>query len=158
MKKEYLFVLALGLIGLAYGIDYISGMVTMGIKSPYEFLNTAVLTKYPLTAVGVFSRSLGLMLSVWLVASLVPRMYFVKAAVKFVLAGLCELYAIQQMATGMRTTSVQWTLSLAFAGLLLVLPIVVSLIKGSILLVVDDAGEVDTSEAESKSEGVLDTE
>lgn len=64
--------------------------------------------------------------------SLFGKLFFAKAISSFLLAALLNLFAIQQIATNTRTVTLQWNLSLAFAGLALLLPTVIYLIIGLI--------------------------
>lgn len=130
MKKEYLFIFAVSLLIFTYVVDSISGSVNLTIKNPYAFLDTIIMSKFPLTVVGVFTRSLGILISILLLLSLADKLYFVKAITTFLLATLFNLFAIQQIATGTRTVTIQWTLSLAFAGLALLLPALIYTLRG----------------------------
>lgn len=128
MKKEYILIFTVSLFLLSYVIDYISGPVSIVLKNPFAFLDPLVMSKFPLTAVGVFTRSLGILLSIILFWSLFKQIYLVKSVSTFFLAVLFELFAIQQIATGMRTVTLQWSLSLAFAGITMILPSIIYLI------------------------------
>lgn len=128
MKKEYLLIFSASLLILAYVIDFISGPVSLTIKNPFIFLQSAVISKFPLTAVGVFARATGIFVGVILIWSSFNKLYLVKSLGTFFLAVLFNLFAIQQVATGTRTVTIQWILSLAYAGVLLILPSIIYLI------------------------------
>jgi hypothetical protein len=130
MKKEYLFIFAVSLLILAYVIDSISGPVKITLRNPYQFLDQIVISRFPLTAVGILARSLGLFISTILILSLINKMFFLKATTTFFLAIVFNLFAIQQIATNTRTVTIQWTLSLAYSGIVLLLPALIYLIKG----------------------------
>ncbi|HCU55591.1 hypothetical protein A2574_02550 [Candidatus Shapirobacteria bacterium RIFOXYD1_FULL_38_32] len=132
MKKEYLFIFTFALIVLAHAIDSISGPIALTVKNPYQFLNSPLMSQYPLTTFGIFSRTIGLFLLVWLVLSFISGFNFQKAISLFVIFILSNLYAIQQLATGMKITTVQWTISIAFASTLLLIPLIYYLITGII--------------------------
>lgn len=132
MKKEYLFIFAVSLLILAYVIDSISGPVKMTLKNPYQFLDQIIISHFPLTAVGILARSLGIFVGIVLILSLINKMFFFKATSIFFIAIIFNLFAIQQIATNTRTISIQWILSLAYSGLALLLPALVYLIKGFI--------------------------
>lgn len=142
MKKEYIIGTIGVLLFLSYGIDYISGNVNLPIKNPYDFVSPMVLGRYPLTAVGVALRGLGLGLTVWFLVSVFEKKYFFKLVLLLVIGLISQLYAVQQLATGMRTTTVQWTLSLAYGGLFLILPAVIFLIKGVVDFFVEDVDKI----------------
>jgi hypothetical protein len=127
MKKEYLIVTTVGLFALAYALDYFAGPVTIPAKNP--FIIGQLISLYPFSYVGIGSRAIAIMLSTALILS-VAESGLTKAIVGFFLAGLFELYAIQQLATLAKVTTTQWTLSFAYGGLLMAFPIVYFLISG----------------------------
>ncbi|MEK7522129.1 MAG: hypothetical protein AAB788_04205 [Patescibacteria group bacterium] len=132
MKKEYFLVAAFAFFGLAYVLDYFAGPISFALATPLTFLTKSYLNSYPLTAFAVAIRALGIFISLLLLFSVIEKQYFVKAFTIFVLAILSELYAIQQIATGMRTTSIQWTLSISYAGMILVTSIIFYIVAGII--------------------------
>lgn len=132
MKKEYIVVIATAFFILAYVLDQLSGSVVLPISSPLGFLTENYLRQFPLTAFAIAIRSIALMATVLLVLSFIEHAYFSKAAALFILGILSELYAIQQLATGMRFTNVQWTLSISYAGILLVPALILFIIGGLI--------------------------
>jgi hypothetical protein len=154
MKKEYIFIFAFVLIVLAYAIDSISGPIALTVKNPYQFLNSPLISKFPLTSLGIFSRTIGLFLLVWLSLSFISGFNFQKAIALFVVFVLSNLYAIQQLATGMKITTVQWTISIAYASSLLLIPLVYYLIKSTTAVVVKKISpqNSETSTEENKKE------
>jgi hypothetical protein len=132
MKKEYFLIFCVSLLILSYVIDYISGPFAVSLKNPYLFLNQNILASFPLTAVGVFARSLGIFIAIILILSLINKMFFFKTITTFLIAVLFNLFSIQQIATNTRTVTLQWSLSLAFSGLILILPALIYLIQGFI--------------------------
>lgn len=123
---------ALAFFGLAYILDYFAGPISFALTTPLTFLTKSYLNSYPLTAFAVMIRALGIFISLLLLFSVIEKQYFVKAFTIFVISVLVELYAVQQIATGMRTTSIQWTLSISYAGMILVTAIVYFIIAGII--------------------------
>lgn len=130
MKKEYFLGIAFGFFILATILDYIAGPVFFTISNPFNFFTQFYLNQYPLTAVALALRSISIFLFVSLAVSLIEKNYFGKAIALFIIGVLAILYAIQQVKTGMRTTSLQLTLSIAHASLLLSLTIIYNLILG----------------------------
>lgn len=131
MKKEIAFVVALCLFAIAWGLDFVAGPVSLlKVKDPIEFFSNPVISKYPLTAVAVSLRSLAIFLSLILILSLFEKKQFVKAAVILFIAGVFELYAIQQLATGAKTTPIQWTLSFAYAGIMSPIALIYYILSG----------------------------
>lgn len=156
MKKEYIFIFAFVLIALAQGIDSISGAIALTVKNPYQFLNSPLMSQYPLTTFGIFSRTIGLFLLVWLLLSFISGFNFQKAISLFVVFVLSNLYAIQQLATGMKITTVQWTISIAYTSSLLLIPLVYYFIKGSTSVVAQKVSfrnsEIPIEESKEKKE------
>ena len=152
MKKEYIFIFAFVLIVLAYAIDSISGPIALTVKNPYQFLSSPLMSRFPLTTFGIFSRTIGLFLLVWLLLSFIGGFNFQKAIGLFVIFVLSNLYAIQQLATGMKITTVQWTISIAYASSLLLIPLVYYLIKSATTVVVKKDSETPVEESEEKEE------
>lgn len=132
MKKEYFIITAIAFFALAYVLDYFAGPISLSLTNPLIFLTKSYLNNYPLTAFAVAVRSLGIFISLVLLASVIDKQYFVKAFTFFVIAVLSELYAVQQLATGMRTTSLQWTLSISYAGINMVAAIAYYTVVGVI--------------------------
>jgi len=130
MKKEYFFIFAVALLIFAYVVDSISGPINLVVKNPYAFLNSDIISLFPLTTVGVLARSFGIFIGLLVILSLLEKLFFAKAIGIFLLAAVFNLFAIQQIATNTRTVTIQWTLSLAYAGLALLLPALIYMIRG----------------------------
>jgi hypothetical protein len=75
--------------------------------------------------VGIACRSFGIFISTVLFWSLFEKIYIVKSVVTLLLSALMELFAIQQIATGMRTVTLQWTLSLSYSGIILLTLVII---------------------------------
>jgi hypothetical protein len=129
-KKENLFIFTAGLLILAYVLDYFAGPVHFTVKNHIAFLAPSFISKFPLTAVAVGIRTFGILLGVILLVSLIQNKFFAKAIGLFCLGALVELYTIQQLATGSRMTPTQWTLSLGYFGILLIVPIIFYILRG----------------------------
>ena len=130
MKKENTLLITAGFFILAYVLDYFAGPVSITVKNHLAFLAPSVISKYPFTAIAIAIRTLGILLGVLLLVSSIKEKYLAKAAGLFCLGALVELYTIQQLATGSRMTPIQWTLSLGFFGILLIIPIAYYIIRG----------------------------
>lgn len=122
MKKEYLIITAVSAFILSYGIDIASGVQNLPIRQPYSFLEPKVLATFPFTAVSIGLKTMGFTLSMLLLMSSFEKKYLAKAVSLFFIGALMNLYAVQQMATGMRLIPIEWTLSLAYAGTALIIP------------------------------------
>lgn len=133
MKKEYFLMIVIGFFVLASVLDYLAGPVFISLTNPFVFFTKLYLDQYPLTAVAVGLRAIAIFLTLGLGFSLIEKNYFLKSIVLFVISVLSILYSIQQIKTGMRTTPLQWTLSIAYAALLLSILIVYNIIVGLIV-------------------------
>lgn len=132
MKKEYTAAVAISLFLFAYVLEALAGQVTFpAFTSPFAFLNPAVLNKYPFTATAIAIRTAAIVISIVLVLSFAEIKKHLKAVIVFVLGVLFELYAIQQIATGMTVTPLEWTLSFAYAAVLLIPIVIFFLIAGA---------------------------
>ena len=130
MKKEYFVVIAIAFFIFAYVLDWISGPFNITLRNPYQFLSEDVFLRYPFTAVSIAIRTVALLISVLVCVLLLQKKYLQKGIFLLILSALAQLYAIQQIATGMLLLSLQWILSLAFAGLTIIVPGVMFFVIG----------------------------
>lgn len=130
MKKEISGAIGLGLLLLAYAIDYLAGPVKILIRSQLVFLRPEILSLYPFTAAAIFIRTLGIVIVVLVLFSLVNRQYFAKAGILLFLCVMAELYGFQQIPASFKLISIQWTLSIAYAGFIAVIPVVFFILMG----------------------------
>lgn len=129
-KEVWLVVATVGFL-LSWLIDRLAGPISMNIGSPIVFLTSPVLLHtYPLTATAIIVRTFALFVSTMLIFSIVERKYFTKAIILFFIGMLAEFFAIQQLATGFRVTTIQWTLSIAYGAFSLVLGIMIMILMG----------------------------
>lgn len=131
LGKEVWLVIAVVAFLLSWLIDRLAGPVSIVVGSPIAFLTSPILLHlYPFTATAIIIRTLALFVSAMLVISLFSGKFFLKATVLFFVGLLAEFFAIQQLATGFRVTTIQWTLSIAYASLALAIGIVWMILMG----------------------------
>ncbi|OGY24618.1 MAG: hypothetical protein A2172_03880 [Candidatus Woykebacteria bacterium RBG_13_40_15] len=131
LGKEVWLVVAAVMFLLSYLIDRLAGPVNISVKAPIAFLTSSfMLRTYPFTAAAIIIRSLAIFVSSMLIISLFERKYFSKAIFLLLAGVLAEFFALQQLATGFRVTTIQWTLSIAYGSLTLVLGIAWLILKG----------------------------
>lgn len=112
-------------------IDSITGPISIMFNNPIAFLTSKIiLQKYPFTATGIVIRTFALFVSSMLAMSLIKQKYFTKALALFLVGLVAEFYAIQQLATGYHLTTIQWTLSIAYASLTLIIGIFYLILMG----------------------------
>lgn len=136
MKKEYVLGAILGLFVFGYVLDYLAGPLPLTINSPYAFFSPVLLTQYPFTAVSILIKTIAIAGVALLIFSFFEKQYFVKAIVLFCIAGLFELYAIQQLRSGSMMIPLEWVLALTSSGLVLLIPTVTFLILGIVYLLI----------------------
>ncbi|MBI5126897.1 hypothetical protein HZA76_00360 [Candidatus Roizmanbacteria bacterium] len=137
MKKEYSAVAILGLFILAYVFDSVAGPVTILLKSPFDYVNPDLLSRYPFTTVSIMIRTVALFSSVLLIFSFFQKKLLTKGLIIFFIAAMFVLYAIQELATGLEFIPIQWTMALTWTGLLLVIPSFIFIFLGLIYVAID---------------------
>lgn len=137
MKKEFIAIGILGLFILGYVLDYVAGPISIVIKSPLEFLDPTVLSRFPFTTVSIGIKTLALFSAIILIFSFAKKKFLLKSVLILFVAALFELYSIQQLATGMMIIPIQWTLTLSSTGLLLLIPAVIYFLIGIIHLLIN---------------------
>lgn len=130
MKKDYFWFTILGLLIFGYVLDRIAGPINLGIKNPYLFLTNTTLMTYPFTAVSIAAKAIALAGLFTMGMSYFSKAHFVKATILFFLAALGQLYTIQQLATHGKVTPIEWTLAIAFSGVLLLPIIIIHILQG----------------------------
>jgi hypothetical protein len=136
MKKEYFAGAILGLFVFGYVLDYFAGPLRLTLTSPYAFFTSELLNQYPFTAVSILIKTIAVAAGFVLIFSFFERQYFVKAVVLFCVAGLFELYAIQQVRSGAMMIPLQWILALTASGVVLLIPTLIFLILGIVYLLI----------------------
>lgn len=124
MKQEYVLVLIVGLFIAAYALEAIVQPLGIDLKTPYHFLDPKTLATYPFTTTVIVVRGIAIFLSPLWLMSFINKTYSLKSSVTFVLAGLSQLYVLQELATGNRILPLEWALSISLAGLCLVVPMI----------------------------------
>jgi len=156
MKKEIVFVIAAILFLFAYILDYFAGPLNLNITSPLVFLDLKYFNLYPMTFVAVSIRTTALIISTALLLSAIEKKYGTKILVCFFLAFVAEIYAFQQLATGMKFTPVLWTLAISFAGAGLIIPIIFYIFAGiTNFLIPPQKSQIDKEKINDSSSSVL---
>jgi len=119
MKQEYWIVLVIGLLIAAYVLEAIVQPLGLDLATPYHYIVSTNLTTYPLTTTLIVVRAIALIISPIWVMTFIEKRYGLKAGVSLVLAGVSQLYVLQELATGSQILPLEWSLSIALAGLAL---------------------------------------
>lgn len=132
MKKEYTLVFIAGLFILAYVLDAVVNPLSVDLATPYHYLDPQYLTQYPFTTASIAIKALGLFITPLWLLSFMDGKHMAKGSILLVLAGLMQLYALQEVTTGAQLVPLEWSLSLSVAGVVLLLPAILHLIRGGI--------------------------
>lgn len=130
MKKEYTLAFIGGLFLLAYVLEAVVNPLQEVFPTPYHFLNPTFLARFPFTTAIIAIRSLAIFLSPLWIFSFIDRQHLPKGITLLILAGLMQLYAIQDVATRAQVVPLEWALSLAVAGAALLIPSVWYFLRG----------------------------
>jgi len=137
MKKEHIAAIILGLFLLGYIFDYVSGPVNIVLKSPFDYINPDLLSRYPFTTVSIIIKTIALFSTFMLLLSFFQKKLLEKGIGLLFVAAMFILYSIQQLATGLNLIPIQWTMALTWTGILLIPPSIILIILGIIFLIID---------------------
>jgi len=135
MKKELILSTAIAFFVIAYVLDQLVPPIPITAANPYAFINSTLLSTYPLSAFSIILKTAGIWVSILVAISTIENKYFAKATFLFLLAAISQLYSIQQFTAKIMAIPIDWTLAVSFAGLFLTLPIVWFLARGLLHLV-----------------------
>ena len=130
MKKEYTLALIGGLFLLSYVLEAVINPLTLNLATPYDYLQPQYLTRYPFTSAIIFIRALAIFLTPVFLISFLPQAWFAKGVGLLILAGLLQLYSLQTVLNQTAVVPLEWALSLAIAGMALLLPTTYYLLRG----------------------------
>lgn len=130
MKKEHLFLVAIGLFILSYVLDAIVNPLTLSLPSPYHFFTPETLSKYPFTSTTILMKTTAAVLVVILTSSVLGIGRMAKGASMLVVSALMQLYALQDVVSGAQVLPLEWSLALTLSGLVLLLPALFYLVAG----------------------------
>ena len=131
-KQEYMLVIIVGLFLLSYILDAVVNPLTVPLTTPYHFITLENITTYPFTTASIAIRALGMFILPLWIFGFFKGGYPAKGGISLVLAGLMQLYAIQEVATGARLVPLEWSLSLSVAGIALLLPTMWYFVRGGL--------------------------
>lgn len=86
--------------------------------------------EYPFTTATVIIRGISLVLAPVFLLSFIPKGYFAKLGILLVVSALAQLYSLQGVASNTTLMPLEWSLSLTFAGVCALLPIIIYALKG----------------------------
>lgn len=129
IAKEYQLLIIVGLFIFAYILEALVNPLQIKLASPYTYLAPAYFLKYPFTSAVILIKSIAIFWTPLLLLSFIKKAYVAKASILLVLAGLLQLYTLQEIATGAQVMPLEWSLALSLGGMLLILPTLIYFIK-----------------------------
>ena len=160
MKQEYTIILIIGLFIASYVLEAIVQPLSLSLATPYHYLSIENLTTYPFSTTVIIVRAIGIFLApIWLM-SFFEKGYTTKAAIILVLAGLSQLYVLQELATGQQILPLEWSLAVSLAGLALVPMIPIFFLRSVLAKAHQSLTKEDNNEVgkESEQNGEKDSE
>lgn len=131
MKKEYTLIFIVGLFLLAYVLDTVVEPLTTVLASPYAYISSDIFSQYPFTGASIVIKAVGIFLTPLFLLSFMEKQYVVKGLILLIVAGLTQLYGIQELTTGAKLLPIEWTVSLALGGAALLVPMIFYFIRGT---------------------------
>lgn len=132
MKKEYTLIFIVGLFLLAYVLDTVVEPLTTVLVSPYAYISSDIFSQYPFTGASIVIKAVGIFLTPLFLLSFMEKQYVVKGLILLIVAGLTQLYGIQELTTGAKLLPIEWTVSLALGGAALLVPMIFYFIRGTV--------------------------
>ena len=149
IAKEYQLLIIGGLFLLAYVLEALVNPLTIKLATPYSYLSPLNLFKYPFTTAVIAIKSVALFWTPLLLLSFINKAYAAKGSILLVLAGLLQLYSLQEIATGAQVIPLEWSLAFSVAGLLLLIPTIIFFIRHGVSGVQNKIHAVPTNPNES---------
>jgi len=132
MKQEYWLALIIGLIIFAYVLDFVVNPLQITLVTPYHYFISESLSIYPFTTTSIVIKAIALFITPLLLLSFAGFSKLIKGIIVFIFAGLLQLYALQDVATGSLTVPLEWSLAFTLAGVLLIIPSIIYVLWGMI--------------------------
>ena len=130
MKREHILFFSVGLFILAYVLDAVVNPLSITLATPYHFFTADIFSQYAFTTTSIIIKAIALLSSIIIFLSYTELNRFVKSIILLGLSGLMQLYALQDVATSSQILPLEWSLSFALAGLLLIIPMVIYFLLG----------------------------
>lgn len=130
MKHEYILIIIAGLLIFAYVLDAVVNPLKLRLATPYHFFDPDILSKYTFTTTSIIIKSIALIMTPLWFLSFLHLSKLTKGAILFVLAALIQLYALQDVASNSKVIPLEWSISLALTGAILLIPSILYIIIG----------------------------
>ncbi len=85
---------------------------------------------YPFTTATIAIRAIALFMTPTWLFSFIKKAHMAKGVTFLILSVLVQLYSLQEVVTGTTLVPLEWSLSLSFAGLILLIPTLIHIMTG----------------------------
>lgn len=130
IPKEYMLLIIVGLYLVAYVLEATVDPLALDLATPYQYLSPTLYSQYPFSSAVIAIRALAVFLTPTFLLSFIKGGWLGKGGTLLIVAGLAQLYALQELVSGTTLLPLEWSLSLAFGSAALALPAVINLIIG----------------------------
>src|SRR3989344_6024116 len=130
MKKEYLLILAVGMIILAYVLDAVVNPLSLRLATSYHYFTPEIISQYPFTTVSIVLKALAVFIVPVITLASLELKRMAKSGILLVVSGLLQLYALQDIATRAFVVPLEWSLGFTLAGVLLLIPTLLYFLTG----------------------------
>ncbi|MBI3290369.1 hypothetical protein HYZ78_03145 [Candidatus Microgenomates bacterium] len=130
MKQEYTLLLIVGLLILAYVLDAVVNPLNINLPTPYHYFIPETMMSYSFTTTSIVIKAVAIFITPLWLLSFIGWNKKVKGSILLVLGGLMQLYSLQAVATNSKIIPLEWSLTLALAGAVMLIPAVLYFVTG----------------------------
>lgn len=132
MPKEYVLVLIVGLFLLAYLLEAVVDPLALPLTTPYQFFSADNILRVPFTTAVIGVRALAVFITpLWLLSFLSGAFQF-KALALLICSVLLQLYGVQATVSATIGVPLEWAVSFAVGGAVLLLPMLFFFARGAV--------------------------
>lgn len=130
IPKEYLLLIIIGLYIVSYVLEATVDPLTVELATPYEYLQPNNYGAYPFSTAVIAIRALAIFMTPTFLLSFIKGAHLGKGGTYLIVAGLAQLYALQELISATTLLPLEWSLALAYGSAALSLPAIVHLLIG----------------------------
>jgi len=133
IPKEYSLLFIIGLFILAYVLDLVVDPMVVQLKNPYLYFQSETMMVLPFSSLSIFIKALAIFLMPLWLLSFIDSNSFFKPAILLIVSVLLQLYAVQDITAKSRMIPMEWSISMAAAGLALMVPTIYFFFKAVVV-------------------------
>lgn len=130
IPKEYVLLIIVGLYIVSYVLEATVDALALPLSTPYEYLRPEYYSAYPFSTAVIAIRALAIFMTPTFLFSFIKGAQLGKGGTLLIVAGLAQLYALQELATATTLLPLEWSLALAYGSALLVIPAIINILIG----------------------------